>query len=331
MVQDALADMPAMGNTPGAPRGTPGGVPTPAAITPAPDTACAGAEPTRTISVGALRSLEPTVAAQAHTPLPEAGLATPATKLRQASDPVAGQTAGPLLGSCSQSCARDSHAPAHTPPNLGVHGHIVHGNATRPDDRPAAAEMPPAVWSQGPLEAAPGSLVWGSVTRTSQDSSPHIDATFRAGVGSAHAEAVAAPLECVGVAGHEAAVGCGGARVEYVADAVGEQADVAPEALHVAHGAGGAPVETSRFASHLERLAAAIRQDEEIRNAQKATIEAASVLPSGEGDVKNVNMRAQVEEDGEPQDASEGEFAADDDEEDCLATPPDARPETVFM
>lgn len=90
--------------------------------------------------------------------------------------------------------------------------------------------------------------------------------------------------------------------------------------------------DSSKFASHLERLAAAIRQDEEIRNGQKVSMEGAVMAsPGGAGAVERVSMRL-PEDDEEREDwPEEGEFAADDDEEDCMATPPDARPETVFM
>eukprot|EP00892_Ulva_mutabilis_P003355 jgi/Ulvmu1/1391/UM011_0119.1 len=365
-VQDALADIPPLGGTPGAPRGTPGGVPTPSGAASAPGTIRAAAEAARAAAPPAPRSLDPAALVATpharHAAPPEAALATPAAVLRQPSHLAVGPTAGPARGSGTQSGARESHDPAHTPPNLGGRDSGVSGDGW-PDGRSTILVQ------QKPVArtAAHSSQFWGSAAHTSQDSSPHIDATFGAAVGAAPAQAPVVEVERIAGdgdapdagGGADAGEGVGadaGAHAEAAealaladmgggdghraaSDAAGTQVasgghvqgDRAPDAPRAEGGGVGDRAETSRFASHLERLAAAIRQDEEVRNAQKASIEAAAtLLPSADGTEK-VSMRAQVEDDAEELEGSEGEFAADDDEEDCLATPPDARPETVFM
>lgn len=329
-VQDALADMPAMGAQSGAARGTPGGVPTPAAATPAQGTIRAAAEAARAAAPRAQRSLEPaTIAAPAHvaqTDTPATTMSTPAAALRQPPDQAEGIAAVPERGSGSQPGAHESHAAAHTPPNLGRRGSGAPRGGSA--DAPTAA---PVAETPDTGAAARATQAWASAAHMSQDSSPHVDATFGAGIAPGHAMAPERATSAAGLGAGAEQLMASGAAGGQAASGGDEQGVGAADAPRLQGDVSGARAETSRFASHLERLAAAIRQDEEVRNAQKASMEAAATRPHAAEGIAKVNMRAQAEEEEEPLEGSDGEFAADDDEEDCLATPPDARPETVFM
>lgn len=335
-MQDALADaIPPLGRTPGAPRGTPGGVPTPAPATPAPGTIQAAADAARAAAMAAPRSLDPANIAEPPRAAPVGGpaatLATPAAAPQQRAALDGGLTPQPPLSSGTQSGLPASQARAQTPPNLGgaaEAGAAVLGSG----GAPAGARV-----VETPGGSAGGhSQLWGSAARLSQDSGPHVDATFRPAGEPAAAGEAASGADAMDVGpGDSTAPSPGGAAVLGTqAAAAGGGGGTGSEPPARPDGGPMPRADTSKFASHLERLAAAIRQDEEIRNAQMASAEVAGATLSGgrpEG-AEKWSMREQHEDGGEPPEwPEEGEFAADDDEEDCLATPPDARPETVFM
>lgn len=279
------------------------------------------------------RRLEPAaVAAAPRAPpagTPAATLATPAAAQQQQSVLGAGPTVQPHRGSGTQAGVPASQVAAQTPPNLGgPSGHRA--SALCSADVPTAAPV-----RETPETAAPAySQLWGSAAHTSQDSSPNIDATFRPGVGAGPADA---PQACRGPSAGPPSAAAAAPIATAAADTQGGAR------CDGGHGSAMVPgrqdgetaataADTSKFASHLERLAAAIRQDEEIRNAQKASMGGAEMpSPGGAGAVERVSMRPREDDEQGEEWPEEGEFAADDDEEDCLATPPDARPETVFM